>query len=41
MMIKQSPSVTISAPQENDDDDDDDDDLRLLLLLVNRFLLEL
>jgi hypothetical protein len=39
MMIKQSPSVTISAPEENDDDDDDD--LRLLLLLVNRFLLEL
>jgi hypothetical protein len=40
MMIKQSPSITISAPEENDDDDDDDD-LRLLLLLVNRFLLEL
>jgi hypothetical protein len=39
MMIKQSPSITISAPEENDDDDDDD--LRLLLLLVNRFLLEL
>jgi hypothetical protein len=40
MMIKQSPSITISAPEENNDDDDDDD-LRLLLLLVNRFLLEL